>query len=299
MMGAPAQPLFLGQGDAARFGIYHAPAAEQPCRGAFLYLAPFGEEMNKARRMAALQAAAMARLGYGVLQLDLHGCGDSAGDFGDASWDSWLADVATGLQWLKAKLAADLPQAPGLWGLRLGALLALDYTHRATAEPVSTLGSGSLVDTGSAVPGSLLLWQPVLQGSAHLTQFLRLKVAAQMLGDEKAEGGTASLRAALARGESLEIAGYTLAPALALGFDSLDASRLAPACPVTWCEVVPETGRPLPPAAARVLKAWQEAGVPADARTAAGPQFWATQEIAEAPALLAATCDALIEACHA
>jgi alpha/beta superfamily hydrolase len=40
--------------------------------------------MNKARRMAALQARALAALGYGVLLLDLHGCGDSSGDFGDS-----------------------------------------------------------------------------------------------------------------------------------------------------------------------------------------------------------------------
>jgi exosortase A-associated hydrolase 2 len=279
-MSTPAQPLFLGQGDAARFGLYHAPAA--PCRGAWLYLPPLGEEMNKARRMAALQAAALARQGYAVLQLDPHGCGDSAGDFGDASWDSWLADVATGLAWLTATLGPALPQAPGLWGLRLGALLALDYASRA-----------------ATAPGALLLWQPVLQGSAHLTQFLRLKVAAQMLGDAPAEGGTAALRAALARGETLEIAGYALAPALALGFDALDAARLVPPCPVHWCEVVAEAGRSLPPAGARVLKTWQDAGVSVQAVTAPGPQFWATQEIAEAPALLAATGDLLSEACHA
>ncbi|MCE3261604.1 MAG: hydrolase 2, exosortase system-associated [Pseudoduganella sp.] len=281
MMPAPAQPLFLGQGSAARFGLYHAPAA--PCRGAYLYLPPLAEEMHKARRMAALQAAALARQGYAVLQLDLHGCGDSAGDFGDASWDSWLADVAGGLRWLAATLGPALPQAPGLWGLRLGALLALDYARR-PAGPA---------------PGALLLWQPVLQGSAHLTHFLRLKLAAQMLGDDPAAGGTAALRAALARGEALEIAGYTLAPALALGFDALDAKGMAPSCPVHWCEVVPEAGRPLPPAAARVLQAWQDAGTSVHACTAPGPQFWATQEIAEAPALLAATGAALREACHA
>ncbi|WP_426167271.1 hydrolase 2, exosortase A system-associated [Pseudoduganella sp. R-34] len=279
-MAAPVQPLFLGQGGAARFGLYHAPQA--PCRGAWLYLPPLGEEMNKARRMAALQAAALARQGYAVLQLDLHGCGDSAGDFGDASWDSWLADVAAGLQWLAATLGPVLAQPPGLWGLRLGALLALDHASRAAVPP-----------------SALLLWQPVLQGSAHLTQFLRLKVAARMLGEQAGEGGTAALRAALARGEALEIAGYTLAPALALGFDGLDASRLPPPCPVHWCEVVADAGRPLPPAAARVLKAWQEAGVVAATRLAPGPQFWATQEIAEAPDLLAATCALLDEACHA
>lgn len=279
-MPPPVQPLFLGQGSAARFGLYHAPQA--PCRGAWLYLPPFGEEMNKARRMAALQAAALARQGYAVLQLDLHGCGDSAGDFGDASWDSWLADVASGLQWLAATLGPALPQPPGLWGLRLGALLALDYASRA-----------------AAAPAALLLWQPVLQGNAHLTQFLRLQLAAQMLGEARADGGTAALRAALAQGKALEIAGYTLAPALALGFDSLDAGRLAPPCPVHWCEVVAQAGRALPPAAARVLKAWQEAGVAVSTRLAPGPQFWATQEIAEAPALLAATSELLDEACHA
>ncbi|SFF70553.1 exosortase A system-associated hydrolase 2 [Duganella sp. CF458] len=279
-MPAPVQPLFLGQGSAARFGLYHAPAA--PCRGAWLYLPPFGEEMNKARRMAALQAAALARQGYAVLQLDPHGCGDSAGDFGDASWDSWLADVASGLHWLATTLGAALPQPPGLWGLRLGALLALDYASRA-----------------GAAPAALLLWQPVLQGSAHLTQFLRLQVAAEMLGEQRAAGGTASLRAALARGDTLEIAGYALAPALALGFDGLDAARLVPPCPVHWCEVVAAPGRPLPPAAARVLQAWQDAGATVTVRLAPGPQFWATQELAEAPALLAATGAVLEQACHA
>ena len=40
----------------------------------------WAEEMNKARRMAALQARLLAENGYAVLQIDLHGCGDSSGD---------------------------------------------------------------------------------------------------------------------------------------------------------------------------------------------------------------------------
>jgi len=277
---APAHPFFLGSGRDARFCLYHAPAGH--CQGAFVYLHPFAEEMNKSRRMAALQARALAAQGYAILQIDLHGCGDSAGDFSEARWAEWLNDTARAEQWLEQKLGDALLQPVGLWGLRLGALLA-SRSQRQSPR----------------MPAAMLLWQPVTSGAAFMTQFLRLKVAAQMLGDHKAEGGTAGLRAALARGETLEIAGYSLAPALALGFDSLDASRLAPPCPVHWCEVVPEAGRPLPPAAARVLKAWQEAGVAAEARSAPGPQFWATQEIAEAPALLAATSAMLSEACHA
>jgi len=279
MMPAPAQPLFLGQGDAARFGLYHAPAS--PCRGALLYLHPWAEEMNKARRMAALQARALAADGWAVLQLDLHGCGDSAGDFGDASWESWRADVALGLDWLQATLGAQLPQAPGLWGLRLGALLALDYA----AQPAGR------------APSQLLLWQPVLQGAGHLTQFLRLRVAARMLGEGGADTGTGALRATLAAGTPLEIAGYTLSPDLAAAIDQLDASRLAPSCPVHWLEVVGAEGRPLPPAAQRVLQAWQNCD--GRAQTVAGPPFWATQEIAEAPALLDATRAVLLEACNA
>ena len=279
MMPAPAQPLFLGQGAAARFGLYHAPAAT--CRGALLYLHPWAEEMNKSRRMAALQARALAADGWAVLQLDLHGCGDSAGDFGDASWDSWRADAALGLDWLQTTLGGQLPQAPGLWGLRLGALLALDYA----AQPIGR------------APSQLLLWQPVLQGASHLTQFLRLRVAARMLGEGGADTGTSALRATLAAGTPLEIAGYTLSPDLAAAIDQLDASRLAPPCPVHWLEVVAAEGRPLPPAAQRVLQAWHHTD--GRAQTVAGPQFWASQEIAEAPALLDATRAMLLEACHA
>lgn len=277
MAAAAPQALFLAHGAGARFALYHAPAA--PCRGAWLYLHPWAEEMNKARRMAALQARALAAAGWAVLQLDLHGCGDSAGDFGDASWDGWRADVALGLDWLHATL--DVPA--GLWGLRLGALLALDYAARPAGR----------------APARLLLWQPVLQGASHLTQFLRLRMAAEMLGEGGGANDTAALRASLAAGQPLEVAGYTLAPALAGALDTLDASRLAPPCPVHWLEVAPAPGRPLPPAAQRVLAGWQAAGVDCHAQTVAGPAFWATQELAEAPALLAATTALLQEPCHA
>ena len=56
--------------------------------------------MNKARRMAALQSRALAAAGFAVLQIDLFGCGDSSGDFADASWAAWQQDVALAVQWL-------------------------------------------------------------------------------------------------------------------------------------------------------------------------------------------------------
>lgn len=269
-----AQAFFLPAAEGQRFCLFHPPAGE--CRGAVLYLHPFGDEMNKARRMAALQARAFAARGYGVLQIDLHGCGDSSGEFGDASWDSWKADVTLGCAWLKDKLG----QPVTLWGLRLGALLALDYA-RTAAEP----------------PARLLLWQPVTGGAAFLTQILRLRVANEMFGDKddanaakEKSGGTKALREALRGGESLEVAGYDITPAMADSLDALDASKIiVTGCPVDWIEVVATPERPLSVAGARLADAWRAAGVALHVELVACLPFWATQEISECPPMIAAT----------
>ena len=85
-----------------------------------IYLHPFAEEMNKSRRMAALQSRALAAAGYDVLQIDLLGCGDSSGDFSDATWQGWKDDVVLAYNWLRTQSNAPLT----LWGLRAGCLLA-------------------------------------------------------------------------------------------------------------------------------------------------------------------------------
>jgi exosortase A-associated hydrolase 2 len=263
-----AEPFFLEGETGPRFCLFHPPAGA--CRGALLYVHPFAEEMNKARRMAALQARELAALGYGVLQVDLHGCGDSAGDFADARWDNWKRDLALAQRWLIDRLAMPVH----LWGLRLGALLAVDYAAGAIG-PVA----------------SLALWQPVQSGKIFLTQFLRLRVANAMLSNDKDAGNsTNALRTQLAAGETLEIAGYDLAPELAAAIDALDLVQLVPpACPVHWFEAVPAAGRPLPPSSARVTEAWAKAGADVRVQLVACPAFWSTQEITESPALLQAT----------
>ena len=99
--------------------------AQAPVRGALLYLHPFAEEMNRSRRMAALQARELARKGWYVLQLDLSGCGDSEGDFGEATWEAWLHDAATAHAWLEQKTG----YRPWAWGLRAGARLAAELAR--------------------------------------------------------------------------------------------------------------------------------------------------------------------------
>jgi exosortase A-associated hydrolase 2 len=277
---ASAEPFFLECAPGQRFCLFHPPAPG-PCRGALLYVHPFADEMNKSRRVAALQARELAAAGFGVLQIDLYGCGDSSGDFSDARWELWKQDLAAGHKWLTARLGEPV----SLLGLRLGALLALDYA------------------ADCALPlARIVLWQPVQSGAIFLKQFLRLLTANDILSDDKGtekRAGGASLRDTLIGGQMLEVGGYEIAPALGAAIDAQDAAKLAVTrCPVDWFEVVSALDRPESVAVTRLAGRWREQGVTLQMHRVVCPPFWATQEIAEAPELVAATTQVLLQNCH-
>jgi exosortase A-associated hydrolase 2 len=219
--------------------------------------------------MAALQSRRLAAAGYAVLQIDLFGCGDSSGDVGDARWEIWKKDLQTAVGWLKSRVSGP----SGLWGLRLGAMLAADVAR----------------DPGLDIE-QLLLWQPVSRGEQFLTQFLRLRLAAEMLADGAAQTGVRELRETLARGVPLEIAGYDLHPRLAAEIDALSLADLIPAVTRVHCLEVIATAEPkLSPASQRALDAWRSKGLDVRTATVQGEPFWSTLEVTECEALLAAT----------
>lgn len=262
--------LDTADGGGQRYCLHHRAQGSLK-RGQVLYLHPFGEEMNKSRRMAALQARALARAGYEVLQLDLLGCGDSSGDFGDATWRAWIEDARLGCAWLQAQPE----RAPlWLWGLRAGCLLAAAVAP--LLEP----------------PVHLLLVQPPASGKLLLQQFLRLRIASDML-DGAGKGKMAEMRAAIQGGQTLEIAGYRLNAALALG---LEATLLSPAATnpgqqrLLWLELSARSDADWTPAAQQAQRCWREAGYAVEAELIEGPMFWQTSEIEEAPALIEACC---------
>jgi exosortase A-associated hydrolase 2 len=261
-------PAELGQ----RFCIYYPGSRDNAARG-IVYAHPFCEEMNKARRMAALQSRRLAAAGYAVLQIDLFGCGDSSGDFVDATWETWKRDLQIALGWLRPRVRGSLC----LWGLRLGATLAADVAR----------------DPGLGID-RLLLWQPVGNGELFLTQFLRLRLAAEMLADGAAQTGVRELRESLSRGNALEVAGYDVHPRLAADIDALRLADLVPAVKRVHCLEVSAAEEPRPsPASQRVLDAWRSKGLEVHAAAVRGEAFWATLEIAECEALLAATDESL------
>lgn len=270
-----AQAFFLpsdGPAGGQRFCLYH-PAQGEAARSAIVYVHPFAEEMNKSRRMAALQSRLFARAGHAVLQIDLLGCGDSSGDFGDARWTDWVNDIVQASHWLQSRTQAPL----WLWGLRAGCLLAADAAHR-----LSDLSG-------------LLFWQPASSGKLVLQQFLRLKTAADMLGGPDRHT-LDTLRSQLAAGQSVEVAGYRLSAALA---GALEDAALTPSPQVQrieWLELSTRDDAVLSPASSMKLQQWQDAGVPTRSRLVRGPSFWRTTEIEEAPELLGATLAALDEA---
>lgn len=268
------QAFFLPRGTGQRFCLFHPPQGTAQ-HGRVLYLPPFAEELNSTRRMAASQARALAQAGYGVLQIDLLGCGDSTGDFADATWAAWLDDAQAAHRWLAGHGHGPL----WLWGMRAGSLLAAQLASR-------------LQDT-EGEPVHLLLWQPAASGQQMLQQFLRLHAASQWLGAGNA--GEAPPAQQLAQGQSVDIAGYTLSPTLAQG---LGEARLAPPATaqpgrLVWLELSSAQPPAMSPAADKALAAWRAAGWQVQAQTVSGPAFWQTVGMDEAPTLIHATLAAL------
>ena len=264
----------LPRASGGRFCLFYPARGVSRAVGAAVYVHPFGEEMNKSRRMAALQARALSQAGISVLQVDLLGCGDSAGDFGDATWALWVDDVVASAEWVRERTGF----LPLLWGLRSGCLLA-----RAALAKLPAIAD-------------LVFWQPVISGKQHLQQFLRLKVAGEMIG--RASGGrtgTNELRAELEGGATLDIAGYALSPGVALGLDSADLTPRAERTRVAWLEVSASDPPEISPAGRMRITAWQAAGSEVTATAVAGLSFWQTQEIAECGALIDATTAAVLQ----
>ena len=252
------------------------PAQRESALGSILYVHPFAEEMNKSRRMAALQARALAQAGYAVLQVDLWGCGDSSGDFGDAGWRDWVNDVVRGCHWLREHNHAPL----WLWGLRAGCLLAAQASRELTESC------------------SFIFWAPTPAGRLVLQQFLRLKAAGDMLAGN-AKGVTENLRRQLLGGEAVEVAGYSVSPALATG---LEQAALSPPTPLEmpgeparleWLDLTSRADAGLSPACVKASGQWGEAGFLVGTHVVNGAAFWQTSEIEQAPDLITATVAAI------
>jgi exosortase A-associated hydrolase 2 len=272
-----AHAFFLPAAGGGRYCMYYPVPPDVTLQGALLLIPPFGEELNRTRRLAAQQARLLASLGFAVLQIDLFGCGDSAGELRDARWETWLDDLETAHAWI----STETRQFPVLWAVRLGALLALDLAVRLEYPP-----------------SRLLLWAPVTSGLLFARQFLRQHVAGQMLNDKtEPQEDTAALRRRLADGEAIEVAGYEFTTELMEAIESRSAVSTIPRCrQIDWFDINAHPGQSIPIATRQLIDGWTAAHIGVRYLQVQSPQFWSIQDAAECPELLRATYAALVNA---
>jgi exosortase A-associated hydrolase 2 len=238
-----------------------------------LVVPPFGEEMNKSRHLIAEAMRRLCDAGVASYLPDLFGTGDSEGGFGDATVELWLEDLVTSCRHAQASARP----VRAILAVRLGCALAATAARRGALPAVATS----------------VWWQPVLDGRRFLQQFLRLRVAAAgMRGDSQET--VESLRAQSAAGETLEVAGYELSPALVQGLEALSVDTVpAQAGDLHWIEVVRTEGDAPQLPSTRFLDRARAAGAGVSVTTLAAEQFWTSTELVRLPRLADVTATAL------
>lgn len=259
------------------FSIFYHPAPGSPVSGNIVYIHPFADEMNKSRRMAALQAKAFAESGFGVLQIDLYGCGDSQGEFCDVTWEIWKNNIQDAVQWLLAREHSQI----SLWGVRLGALLMMDWI-KSSPVPIDRL----------------IFWQPVLNGSVMINQFLRLASASQMMG--KHGTSVRNVREKLNRGETVEVGGYELNPDFVNAVEAIKMNNLIPpkGSRVIWKEISIGDQSEISLASQKIVTFFKDNRCKVDVECIRGNYFWNSVEIATIPDLIRSTTVSMLAADH-
>ena len=268
-------PAFVMAGTRGLFCMRHGPADARVTRR-LLVVPPFAEEMNKCRRLLTLLARALATRGVETWLPDFYGTGDSEGDFSDAGWSDWQNDLIA-----VAALASSSEDIPTDYlALRSGALL-LGQVH------------ARLPRYNAA---RVLLWQPVLEGSRYLAQFLRVRVMASKLAG--ADESQQMLMQQFGEGRIVEVAGYGLSPGLALGLQSasIGARDFSSAAQLHVFEFKNSEGAEASVPSQNLVRDCLAAGGTAALAVVNCEQFWASQEIAAPMAAVEASVAALLGA---
>lgn len=198
---------FLHSGSRRLYGFLHEPrATETPLAiapAAVVFVHPFMEERQDAHPFLRSLATQVSARGLWAMRFDLHGCGDSEGEWEDATIASWLDDIRAACDFVKAQSGVERVI---LCGLRFGATLA------------------SLADVGEP-RAPLVMIQPVVKGVAYSMDLLRAYLAAEMVLTRKAGLTRDALIERLRLGQTVNVFGYHLTAAQFDGMRAIDLSR--------------------------------------------------------------------------
>jgi alpha-beta hydrolase superfamily lysophospholipase len=148
-------PFYFGADDEL-FGIYHRAAA--PATKAVLLCPPLGQDLIRCHRLYRQLAYALVVQGCDVLRFDYFGSGDSEGSSADLDWNRCIANTLAAVS--KLRETNSFEQLIG-FGARLGGsiLLATSPATRFT---------------------ELIVWDPVLDGAAHVARLDELQAAVRL-----------------------------------------------------------------------------------------------------------------------
>lgn len=171
---------------------------------ALLLVPPLFHEWQRSYRLFALLAECLAQRGVAVLRFDYRGCGDSWGEDGEFLPSRALEDIRAALGLLEQRAGCNAL----LLGVRGGGLLA--------------------AAAAAGLERPLWLWQPVVEGAAHLAELRRRD--AEELGSR---WRFPFLRRAPAA-DPLQLMGQRLHPEFALEFELLKLDAAGLSKPALW-----------------------------------------------------------------
>lgn len=174
-------------------------------RGTVLFCNPMFEELKASTRLMFEAARAFCMAGFTVLRFDYRGCGDSQGNFEDASVGDWIEDIDRASDFLNNHCPDSVHRL--IIGVRLGGMLVLQAGR------------------GSETAERFVLWEPVLNGKSYINQELRKKLTKEMMTFGSNRGTRDSLLAELASGGNVDLDGYCLSSRLYNDLCNMDGSR--------------------------------------------------------------------------
>jgi dienelactone hydrolase len=119
---------------------------------------PLGQDLIRSHRVYRQLAETLAAEGTAALRFDYYGSGDSAGRSVDVSWTRCIADIIVAARELRARSGCPVVIA---FGARLG-------------------GSLAIAAAAAAHFAELIVWDPILDGVAHVMQLDTLQAALRL-----------------------------------------------------------------------------------------------------------------------
>lgn len=184
---------YFGSSEKPLFGIYSPPSGRSQRDVVVLVCHPAPQEYMRSHWALRRLAARLADEGFHVFRFDYYATGDSAGDSAAASLAEWRQNVVGALD--EARDVSGVRRACVV-GFGLGATLAAQATLRVQ---------------------DLVLWEPVVSGSAHLSDLRK--------AHERQLAHNLQTPRLPRRGPVLELLGHPMPPTLEAELEALELRR--------------------------------------------------------------------------